>query len=181
MKALSAVLLALFIAGCNATAGTGTGTDLGTVRKASTSPYQGSGSREAEMALLGQPFSLSRLIEARLGEKLDPTDARGLDDAASKAIAGRIRARHDWSTSYTGNSGQVVLVRRDNRGGQECAILHHGHLTARAQVRGSLTACRRPGVSWILDDTRWTRSGTDFAEPDRNQKPPKGKWRPVTE
>ncbi len=180
-KALSAVLLALFIAGCNATAGTGSGADFGTVRKVSTSPYQGGGSRDAEFALLGKTFSLSRLISARLGANLDVSDAGGLDSAAHAAIAGRIRADHDWSTSQTGNSGQVSLLRRDNRGSQECAILHHGHVFAGARVRGSLTACRRPDGPWILDDARWTRSGDDFAEPSRNQPPPKGKWRAVTE
>ena len=100
---------------------------------------------------------------------------------AAKAIAGQIRARHDWSTIYTGNAGQIVLVRRDSRGGQECAVLHHGHVIDAAQVRGSLIACRRPGGFWTLDEARWTRSGDDFAEPGGNRKPPKGRWRPVTE
>jgi surface antigen len=182
MKALSAVLLALFIAGCNATAGTG----KGTLRTASTgsyqaTPYQGSGSRDAEFALLGKFFSLSRLIAARLGKVLDVSDAGGLDSASSNAISGLIHARHAWSTSHTGNSGQVTLARRDNRGGRECALLHHSHVVDKAKIRGSLMACRQPNGPWILDDTRWTRSGDDFAEPSRKQKPAKGNWRAVTE
>ena len=181
MKALSAVLLALFIAGCNATAGTDIGSGTVTLRQASANPYQGSGSRDAEFALLGKPFSLSRLIAARFGKNLDPSDKGALDGAASAAIAGLIRADHDWSTGRTGNSGRVTLARRDNRGSRECALLHHTHVVDKARIRGSLTACRRPAGPWILDDARWTRSGDDFAEPSGKQKPSKGKWRPVTE
>ncbi len=176
------VLLALFAAGCNATAGTGSGT-LRTASTGSTqaTPYQGSGSRDAEFALLGKPYSLSRLLAARLGKALENADAAHLDKASNAAIAGQTGSSRIWTSIYTGNHGQVTLRRRDNRGSRECALLHHSHIVDKANIRGSLTACRQPNGPWILDDARWTRSGDDFAQPSRQQKPPKGKWRPVTE
>ncbi|GMG85261.1 hypothetical protein LNKW23_44790 [Paralimibaculum aggregatum] len=119
-------------------------------------------------------FSLSAIIEERIGQPLQNSDRREIDAATDAALAAPQGAPPViWRNDLRKNEGFVDLVswRVDTRAGELCGVIEHEELFGKP-LRGAVTICRASiDPAWRVDEVVWAEKVAVYTPPKTGYKP----------